>query len=118
MQNTQRTWKDVLGGRVDIHDVRLLDAELQETSSDLNGSVLDLLEGEVLVVAELKVLPSLLLRGLFATDDLLDLLLLLVDVDDLPVAVCVLRAVRTRGVHENVVDGVDALPWLRDELVR
>jgi hypothetical protein len=102
-------------GSVNIEDLALLEAELDETLAHVDGAVLDLNKVEPLVLGELEVLPRLLLEDLLAVDHLLDVLLLLDGGDDIAPAEGVAGAVGAGVVEEDVGDGGDALLGALDE---
>ena len=80
-----------------VHTVLGLHAQRPETGADLVHQRLVLGEADVVVAAELKVVPLLVHRRLLAVDHLLDLLDFLVHPDQTSVAqrLCVAKLFRT-----------------------
>ncbi|KAJ7734645.1 hypothetical protein B0H16DRAFT_1695826 [Mycena metata] len=89
--------------------------QIYQPPRNLIDLVLQLDVGDVLVPAELKVLPLLRLLHLLAVNSLGNLLRLLVHVDDIAPAECVAGAVGPGDILKNVVYGVDAGEGLGDE---
>ena len=102
---------------VNVEHVVLLYAKLEEAAGHFRRDSFELYERDVLVVGEVEVLPRLSLLDLLATYGLGHFLLLLDNVDDVAVTVRRTLSVRTAGVEEDVVDGVDALHRSGDESV-
>ena len=102
---------------VNVEHVTLLHVELEEATGNLRDTGFELEVGDVLVIRQMEVLPSLGLLDLVTPNDLRDLLLLLDSIEDITIAVCVAFTMCAAGVEEDVVDGVDALHWAGDECV-
>jgi len=88
-----------------------------ESSSDLGDGCADLDEREVLVVAEVEVLPLLLLLDLLSFNCLGNFLLLLNNVNDVAPPESVSGTMSPFCIQEDVVCGVDALKRLGDQLL-
>ncbi len=72
------------GGSKDVYSIALDHAKLPQTGAHVEAQCLIVVEGDVLVGAELEVGPGLVYFLLFAIDHLLDLLGLLVCTDEAP----------------------------------
>ena len=102
---------------VDVEHVTLLHVKLEEATRNLRDTSFELEVGDILVIRQLEVLPSLGLLDLLTADGLRDLLLLLDSIDNITVTVSIAFTMCAAGVEKDVVDGVDALHWAADESV-
>jgi hypothetical protein len=96
---------------VDVEHVTLLNVELEETARNLKNTRLELEVGDVPVVGQVKVSPSLGFLDFLTPNDLCDLLLLLDDVDYVTITKSVAFSMYKASVVKDVKDGVDAIPW-------
>jgi len=94
-------------GGINVENLTLVEAELDETLAHIDGTVPDLDKVEPPVLGELEELPRLLLRDLLAGHGLLDVLFLLDGVYNVAPAEGVASTVLTGVVEEDVGDGVD-----------
>src|SRR6267154_183106 len=102
---------------VDVDHVTLLHVELEEATGNLKDMGFELEEGDILVIGQMEVLPSLGLLDLLTANGLRDLLLLLDDIENITITIRLAFTVCAAGVEKDVVDGVDALNWAGDETV-
>jgi hypothetical protein len=102
---------------VDVEHVILLHVELEEATRNLRDNGFELEVGDVLVIGQVEVIPSLGLLDLLTLNGLCDLLLLLYGIENITITECLAFSVCTAGVEKDVVGGVDALHWAGDESV-
>ena len=103
--------------RINVEHVRLENPIMQQSPRELQHPRLDFEKSDILEIVQLKVLPLLRLRHLFAVDRLLDLLFLFVDLDDVAPPNGVASTVRARSVRDDVRNDVHALEGRRHQSV-
>lgn len=105
------------GGSEDVNSVFCFHAECSEASTDLESELLILAEADVVVAAQLIVLPLLVLGCFLSVDNLLDLLDLLVHLDEFPVSQRLCVAELLRAAAQDVVYCADIVGWLEDQFI-
>lgn len=90
---------------------------MDEGTSNLGHGLLELNEGNVLVVAEFEVVPFLLLDNFLSVNNLRDIFLFGMNLDNVSPAQCIPVPVCPGSVFHYVVYGVNAFERLGDQAI-